>query len=96
MTPEGRVKAAIKRVLKAHGCWWYMPVPGGFGEPTLDFICAIDGRIFCIEAKAPGKKPTPRQQETMRRYEEKGVPCIVIDGDTGPLVELITTLGGSE
>jgi hypothetical protein len=91
MTPEGRVKDKIKRVLKDHGCWYYMPVPAGFGVPSLDFLCSTPcGRAFGIEAKAPGKKPTPRQQATMREMEAKSVKCFLIDGDTTELEEWLS------
>ena len=82
MTPEGKVKDKVKDLLKHYGCWYYMPVPGGYGAPTLDFICSRKGRIFCIETKAPGKKATPRQRSTMKVYEKYHVPCRVEDGST--------------
>ncbi len=81
-TPEGRTKSAIRDVLRELGCWSYMPVPGGYGEPTLDYICARNGKIFCIEAKAKGKKATPRQQVTMRKMADHDVPSWVEDGTT--------------
>lgn len=90
-TPEAKIKAAVKKLLKERECWYYMPVPAGYGVPTLDFICATpDGVIFCIETKAPGRKPTPRQRATIREYESKNIKCFVIDGD---MSELTSWLG---
>jgi len=58
-TPEGRTKKRIKKVLDGLGIYYYMPVPGGFGATSLDFLSArpSDGRAFAIEAKAHGKHP---------------------------------------
>ena len=81
-TPEGRTKAKISGILKELGCWYYMPVPGGYGAPSLDYLCARDGWMFGIEAKAPGKKATDRQLVTIREMEKHNIPCWVEDGST--------------
>jgi hypothetical protein len=56
-TPEGRVKASIKRYLKAvPNCWYFMPIGGPFsvhGVPDIVGLC--NGRFFAIECKAPLK-----------------------------------------
>ncbi len=65
MTPEGKVKEQVKKLLKAHGVYYHMPVQNGLGAPTLDFICCHNGRYIAIETKAPKKKPSPRQEVTM-------------------------------
>lgn len=84
MTPEGRVKASIKRLLKAykHGMYWNMPVPAGYGVPMLDFVGCFHGQFFAIEAKAPGKKPTRRQAAVIEEMTAAGGAVFVIDGDT--------------
>lgn len=65
MTPEGRVKEQVKKLMRDHGAYYHMPVMNGMGAPTLDFICCCNGRFFAVETKAPGKHPTPRQAATM-------------------------------
>lgn len=87
-TPEGRVKDAIKRILRAEGCWFHMPVQNGMGTPTVDFHGArrIDGRAFLIEAKAPGEKPTPRQRKTLGEAMGANVTVFVLDGDAHDLL----------
>jgi len=87
MTPEGKVKQKVTKLLKQYGCWYWMPVVSGYGAATLDYLAATDGRMFGIETKAPGKKPTPRQRATMRQMENKNIPCFVIDGDLTELEE---------
>jgi hypothetical protein len=83
MTPERKVKEGVKKLLKLHGAYYLMPVMNGMGAPALDFHCIQNGRAFCIETKAPGKKPTPRQLLTIQSVEQAGGRCFVIDGAEG-------------
>lgn len=82
-TPEAVVKDKIKKVLKSHGVYYYMSVPYGYGAPTLDFTGCHRGRFFAIEAKAPGKRPTPRQELTAQEMRAAGAAVFVIDGPEG-------------
>lgn len=84
MTPEGRVKARVKRVLDEHHAYWFCPVQNGMGAPGLDFMhIQIKGvPVFAVETKAPGKKPTVRQERTIDSIRKAGGVVFVIDGDT--------------
>jgi hypothetical protein len=65
MTPEGRVKAKVKRALatlRYH--YHFMPVQNGMGAPALDYFCCIGGLFIAIETKVPGKELTNRQRVT--------------------------------
>lgn len=85
-TPEGKVKAAVSEILKnTPGLYYNMPVPGGFGESTLDYIGCYFGRFFAIETKRPGLKPTDRQKVIIAIMERAGAKVFVIDGDTKEL-----------
>lgn len=85
MTPEGRVKEKIKAVLDNYGSdlYRYMPVPHGYGEQSLDFIGCVHGVFFAIEAKRPGKHPTPRQEATIERMQAAGARVFVIRDEAG-------------
>lgn len=85
MTPEGRVKDAVKKVLKKFGVYWHMPVQNGMGAPSLDFICCVKGKYFAVETKAPGKKPAPRQELIIEQIQRSGGKCFVVDGDVSLL-----------
>lgn len=62
MTPEGKLKKEVKRVLDKHKVWYYMPVQNGMGVTGIpDFVCCDGGRFIGIETKALGKHPTPNQ-----------------------------------
>jgi hypothetical protein len=82
-TPEGRVKAAVKKVLdnkeKFGTMYQYWPVPAGYGSPTLDCIVCYRGLFIGIETKAPGKHPTPRQELTIADMVSAGAITLVID-----------------
>tara|TARA_R110000868_G_scaffold45410_1_gene150650 strand:+ start:201 stop:476 length:276 start_codon:yes stop_codon:yes gene_type:complete len=91
MTPEGRVKDAVKKVLKAHNAYYHMAVMNGLGAPTLDFVGCHRGRYFAIETKAPGKKPTPRQWSTIIDMRTAGGKVFIIDGDLTELKGWLTS-----
>jgi hypothetical protein len=81
-TPEGRVKRKVSDLLKATPNLYYdMPVPGGFGGSTLDYVGCHRGEFFAIETKKPGGKPTPRQKQIIARMQAAGGKVFVIDGD---------------
>lgn len=75
---EKTVKDHVKRLLKAHNCYYFMPVQSGYGSPALDFICCCRGAFFSVETKAPGKTPTPRQELTMALVKQSGGAVFVI------------------
>lgn len=87
MTPEGKVKKRIKEILDAQPALRYeMAVLNGMGKPSLDFTGCHRGDYFAIEAKAPGKKPTARQNFTIDEMREAEAKVFVIDGtDYGEL-----------
>lgn len=92
LTPEGRVKAAVKKYLKARGVWFYMPVQNGMGRVGIpDFICCFEGRFYAIETKAPGKKDqtTPNQDKELEGIRCAGGEALVID-DVSQLAKVFT------
>lgn len=72
MTPEGKVKSKIDQVMKLYGCYYHKPVLNGMGKPSLDYVSCYKGRFFAVEAKAPGKKMTVRQEQTKAEIEAAG------------------------
>lgn len=83
MTPEGKIKAQLKRQflldpIKAH-LWSFMPVQNGMGKPALDFLLCVNGHFIAIETKAPGKKLTQRQEHTKAEMEAAGARVFVVD-----------------
>lgn len=80
-TPEGKVKEAVKKWLKARNIWYYCPMQNGMGVVGIpDFICCWDGKFLAIETKAPGKlgNVSPNQAARIREIQvAKGWACVV-------------------
>jgi penicillin-binding protein-related factor A (putative recombinase) len=60
-----------------------MPVPGGYGGSTLDYIGCCRGHGFAIEAKAPKKKPTLKQQQIIEKMMLASMKVFVINSYEG-------------
>lgn len=73
MKPEALIKSKIRSWLIAEKrAYVFSPVQMGMGVATLDILCCIKGRFIGIEVKIPGKKPTPRQTNTMEAIRAAG------------------------
>jgi Holliday junction resolvase len=80
MTPEGKVKAQVKKVLDELGAYYFPPATGGYGRSGIpDIVGCIDGLFFGIECKAQGGKPTALQQREISRITDAGGIALVID-----------------
>lgn len=65
MTPEGKVKAAVKKILTEAGAWYCTPLGAGYGRAGVpDFIVCHRGKFVAIECKAgKGKTTAPQDRE---------------------------------
>lgn len=107
MTPEGRVKKAVKELLHEHNVlpdeggangWYFMPVASRFGRRGVpDFICNVAGYFVAIETKANGEQPTDLQELNLNGISVgKGI-ALVIDETNLELVGQVLTnaIGGN-
>ena len=79
-TPEAKVKAKIKAILKAHGAYYAMPIGTGLGNSGVpDFLVCHAGRFLGIEAKAGKGKTTALQEKNLRQIREAGGVAMVIN-----------------
>jgi len=84
VTPEGKIKKLVKAVLaKYNPRYEYWPVPGGYGASSLDCLVCYHGWFIAIETKAPGKKPTPRQELCIDEIKQAHGTVLVIDSEEG-------------
>lgn len=82
MTPEGKVKKAVREFLRAKDVWFYQPVQNGMGQVGIpDFVCCYRGTFIAIETKAPGKLSgvTPNQQRVIDAIKAHGGLAVVVD-----------------
>ena len=81
-TPEAKVKAKIKAILKAHDIYYAMPIGTGYGSSGVpDFLCCVRGRFLAIEAKAGKGKTTALQDKNIKQILESGGLAIVVNED---------------
>jgi len=90
-TPEAKVKAKIKDILKTHNAYYVMPIGTGYGNSGVpDFICCVNGQFLAIEAKAGNNKPTALQTQNLLRIKNAGGYAMVVNEDN--LEELETLI----
>lgn len=94
MTPEGKVKEAIKKILKAHDVYFTMPIGTGFGSAGVpDFVICHKGVFIGVEAKSGTNKPTALQLEHIDRIRKRGGHALVVnETNYGELNELLRGL----
>ena len=79
-TPDAKVKAKIKKILKDHGVYYAMPIGTGYGNSGVpDFLCCVNGRFLAIEAKAGKGVTTALQEKNMRDIQIAGGTAMVIN-----------------
>lgn len=93
MTPEGKVKEQIKRILRKHGAYYVMPTTFGMGRSgATDFVACCYGFFVAIEAKAGSNAPTLLQQKHMNDVEAAGGISLVVNEEN--IDELDDTIEG--
>lgn len=90
-TPEAKVKAKIKDLLKANNVYYAMPIGTGYGNSGVpDFLCCVNGQFLAIEAKAGNNKPTALQVQNLLKIKNAGGYAMVVNEDN--LEELETLI----
>lgn len=96
MTPEGKVKAKVKAVLKRYPkVWYFMPVSGGYGKAGVpDFVCCLRGQFLGIECKAKGGQLTHLQAQChLEMTKAGGIVFIVNEHNIEMLGRQLEALG---
>jgi Holliday junction resolvase len=79
MTPEGKVKASVVKVLKELGAYYFFPVTGGYGHSGVpDIVGCYKGLFFGLECKAGNNKPTALQLAQLRAISSAGGVSFVV------------------
>lgn len=91
MTPEGKVKAKLKKTLDEMGIWHFSPFQAGMGRAGIpDIIACYNGLFVAFECKANGNKPTALQQreiDTIRKA--RGIAFVVDENNVDEIKELL-------
>ena len=82
MTPEGKVKAQVKKILDAYKSplvYYFMPTTGGYGRSGIpDFVGCVYGNFFAIECKAgKGKTTALQDRELARIHNAYGISLVI-------------------
>ena len=89
-TPEAKVKAKIKAILKAHNVYYAMPIGTGYGNSGVpDFLCCVNGKFVAIEAKAGKGVATALQLKNLQAIDASGGYTCIIREDTLQYLENI-------
>ena len=93
MTPEGKVKKAVRQILDSVGAYYVMPVTGGYGnQGAPDFLVCHKGLFYGIETKAGKGKTTALQELNLERIKKAGgVALVVRENDIEALKTLLTS-----
>lgn len=99
MTPEGKVKAKVDKLLHQRKIWFYSPQSGPYGRAGIpDRVAIVRGQFVGIEVKADRtKKPTQLQRHCMAQIEAAGGKCFVVfDDETLELLRVYIDADPSE
>ena len=90
-TPEAKVKAKIKTILKEHNIYYAMPIGSGYGNAGVpDFLCCVNGYFVAIEAKAGKGQATALQLKNLGQINKAGgYTCIINETNLDYLKEVI-------
>jgi len=80
MTPEGKVKAKVRKKLDEAKAYYFMPATGGYGKSGVpDIVACVNGWFIGIECKAGNNKPTALQQNNLNDIKRSGGTALVIN-----------------
>lgn len=74
---EKDLKKDVKKLLDDEGVRWFMPVPTGFSENAVDFLCCARGTFLAIETKVGNNKPTKLQLDFLVSIIKAGGSAVV-------------------
>lgn len=97
-TPEGLVKAKVKKILNEYGALHFSPFMAGMGSAGVsDIICLYKGRFIAIECKADEKKlPTELQKKFLEKVIAWGGLGLLIHNENIDLLKQTLDILGEE
>jgi len=97
LTPEGKVKAKVVKVLRDEGVYYFFPATHGYGRSGVpDIVCCVAGKFLAIECKAGGNKATALQIREIETIRQAGGVAVIVDETNWDMVSgLIRKLKGA-
>lgn len=91
-TPEGKVKAAVRKVLVEEGVYYFSPPGMGLGRSGIpDIICCCVGKFIAIEVKAgKGKTTALQDRELTAIHNNGGIALVINENNINTVKEIIT------
>jgi len=90
-TPEGKVKAKVKKILDELEAYHFSPMMTGYGHSGVpDIIACYKGKFVGIECKSGKNVPTLLQENNMKRIRTAGGYTIVVNESN--ISTLLTTI----
>ena len=91
MTPEGKVKAKLKKTLDEMGIWHFSPFQAGMGRAGVpDVIGCYRGLFVAFECKAGKNQPTALQEREINAIRTaKGLAFVVDENNLDDIKELL-------
>ena len=90
-TSEGKVKAAVRKVLDAEGVYYFSPPGMGLGRSGIpDIICCVRGFFLALEIKAGKGKTTALQDREIAAINSNGgIAFVVNENNINEVQEII-------
>lgn len=89
MTPEGAVKAAVRKLLVKYGVYFFSPFGAGMGRAGIpDIIACYAGNFIAIECKAGKGRTTALQERELDTIRSCGGIALVVSDTPGSLAVL--------
>ena len=94
LTPEGKVKAKVTKILREEGVYYFFPATHGYGRSGVpDIVCCVAGKFLGIECTAGKNKPTALQVHEIEQIRRAGGMAVVVNEDNWDSVrELLRSL----
>ena len=80
LTPEGKVKARVRRILEINKIYHFLPATGGYGRSGVpDIVGCYLGHFFAIECKTKGNAATALQERELQHIKNAGGYTFIIN-----------------
>jgi len=93
-TPESKVKAAVVKLIKQYGAYYFFPATHGYGRSGVpDIICCVKGKFLAIECKAQGKQPTALQDREINAIRTaQGIAAVARETNLDMIEQILKEL----